>query len=104
MKSYQTEKGYFGLKSSKSHSQRNTLTLWPGCWGRDSAPGGADWMDAHVLRVHCLLNWMTVKKGAVERQRRNMGQQSSEKTQSQGRQKERELKKLRTARGPAVVS
>ena len=26
-------KGYFGLKSSKSHSQRNTLTLWPGCWG-----------------------------------------------------------------------
>ena len=79
------------------------LTLWPGCWRRDSAPGGAGLDGFTCPQTPLFSELMTFKKAAMERQRRNMGQQSFEKMQSQGRQTEGELA-LRTPRGPAVVS
>ena len=92
-------KGYFGLKSSKSHSCRKTLTLWPGCWRRDSCNRqGWTGRASRLLRVQCSLSWWHSRNQHREGQRRNMGQESFEEMQSQVRQKEWEWV-LRNTRG-----
>lgn len=88
MESYQTKKVALSFNSSsRSRSHRKTVTLWPGCWRRDSCTREAGPDELQVSSEPAALWAADTQETAAGEWEEAHGQDSFEKMESPGREK-----------------